>query len=220
MDTAKPDGLVPSEEHWSFERCAGFYLAAVMPPMPEDRFWDLTEHIGWRARPSIAGAGARLAKMLRLVDCVAAANQARRQGALLRDFLEAWERDSGKQLSLADDAYMHLVHHLVGLGQGEVHRIRLDPTLALRRAQRGSFRASFLSVFQAAEQAYPRAAWQEALHAAGAPVPWRDPAGSEDGALVEHPEHGLGLVRALPGPGPLRVVFEAGDLVIQRPKAD
>jgi hypothetical protein len=213
VDPTQAD-LVPSEQPWDFLRCAQLHLKLVMPPMPEDRFWDLVEGLGWGARATVAGAGARLAKKLRLVDCVAAANRAQELGSRLRERLEEWERDSGQSLPLSDDAFMALVHHVVGLGQSEYLRLMREPTLAQRRTRLRTFRDSFLQIFQAAQQGYPLEDWAEALEAAGTPIPHDQAEARIDGALVDHPAHGLGLVRHPPGGAQIRWVFAEGDLLL------
>ncbi len=205
--------LQPSHPGWDFRACAWRALTAEAPLMELEVFWDLVEAIGWGRETDVARAARVVADRASAADCAGADGREARLAVRLQERLERWEHENGQQLPLADDDYAAMVHHLVGLGQGEYERVLREPQRVVRRAERRLFRKSFAEVFPAAAQLYPLAEFHEALAAAVEPLPV-DPRTADsqldDLQVIDHPQHGLGV--ALMRPAGSRLVFADGDL--------
>ncbi len=207
--------LQPSQPGWDFRACAWRALTAEAPLMELEVFWDLVEAIGWGRGTDVARAARVLADRASAADCAGADGREARLAVRLQERLERWEHENGQQLPLADDDYAAMVHHLVGLGQGEYERVLREPQRVVRRAERRLFRKSFAEVFPAAAQLYPLAEMHEALAAAVEPLT-ADPRTAdlqlEDLQVVDHPQYGLGV--ALVRQSGSRLVFTDGDLML------
>jgi hypothetical protein len=209
--------LVPSERSFGFREQMSLLLVVHAPEMPEERFWELVEEIGW-GRPStdIQSLGARLAEKVSLLDCVTAANRAHSVCSRLGTRIEQWEEETGKRLQVGDDSFSDLRNHIIGLGKAESDRVMQDPALALERAEKRDYKESFAYVFQRAEERFSEAELVSAARSLCPPKPFTSVEALKDDDFVEHPAFGPGVVRDLSYKSEVRVVFGGGDLVLTR----
>jgi hypothetical protein len=208
--------LTPEREPGAYRKALDGALRSTIPAMPEPRFWEMVAQINWakHARSEnvdVEPLGAALASAASIEDVHAAWSRAVKLKLELEKHLEEWERTTSKHFDLSDDRFGDLCAHIIGLGQGELARVRTNPELALRRAKRGEFRENFFYVFQDALGRYTDAKVVAALRAHAQIRPWD---GGQplppDAVLVEHPVEGLGVVVA----HKRQVVFARGAVTV------
>ncbi len=203
-------GLRASRPGWDFASTGWLVLTGLAPALDEDVFWDLVDGIDWGPKASPVRAAKAVVRRIAAADCAGAVVRDRALGRRLAEHLEQWEYAQGESLGLADDEFMALVHHLIGLGQGTYERLMRAPELAKRWARRGRFTARLERVLRRAQALYELAELTEALASLGRASDFEPGRALADQQLVEHPMHGLGI--ALVRADGTRIVFADGDL--------
>lgn len=202
--------LQASRPGWDFASTGWLVLTGLAPALDEDVFWDLLDGIDWGPKASPVRAAKALVQRIAPADCAGAVVRDQALGRRLAEHLEQWEYAQGESLGLSDDAFMSLVHHLIGLGQGTYERLMRSPDLAKRFVQQGKFTAGLGRVLRRAQALYSLTELTEAIASLGRVSAFDSGLSFDDQQLVEHPGHGLGI--ALVRPGGTRIVFADGDL--------
>jgi hypothetical protein len=210
---ATPDErLLPSNE--SYRERALASLQTALAPLPEPRFWQVVEGLGWGRRTSDPAAAAReLAQKTTLTERLQALARFHQLERDLERAFASWELRTQQEIGLGDELERDLREHLIGLGQAEYEAARRNPALAKQRADRDDYLESFGQAFQEATASATDAELDEVLRQVARAF---DPAGLREGGVVLHPQHGLGVVREEPWAHRCRVTFPEGDLLVDK----
>jgi hypothetical protein len=209
-------------------RLRDYFFDSFRPEISEDAFWEVIERLGWwtdvRTRDEVREA---LERELSLAEHYAVYRRASELVDATRDRLEAARARGDVEVpaDLHGDAPYAACAHILGLGREVFERESQDPGALVERARREDTyfdpewpTRDFLEALSPRER-LERASFGEVAamlrREAAVRVPG-DPAGLGDGELVDHPQHGLGVVEIEEHHGYLWLFFPETHLSMRR----
>jgi hypothetical protein len=211
----EPDLVLPQ-----FRASISGRLLQRVEAMPEAAFWGALASVGCDSG-AVTDRAARLAQQLAPAALLAAG---RRMGSLRVAFIErlsAWEQSTGSRVPLADIGMRRdLATHVTLLGEEEYAAVLGDPSRALHLVAAGDFLAEGRSLFEQALAQYPLEVLEGALRGALPPVRYEPSVALSDGQVIDHPEHGLGVVSSILHSNFADVRFRTGTYSFSGPREE
>jgi len=112
--------------------------------MTNKRFWAIVEQIGWGTKTiDYEAIKAELLEVLSVTEAKEMQNKLHEKEEMIRNSLESWEEDTGRNIGLGNDNIMDICAHIVGLGKREWEAAIKNPKIIRDRARANDFEESF-----------------------------------------------------------------------------
>jgi hypothetical protein len=191
--------LIPDEPEHAlprFRKHVTERLLQRVEAMPEADFWSTLAPAGCGSG-ALTDRATLLARHLTPATLLAAGRRMSSLRFALTERLTAWGQSAGARLPLADwESRRDLASHVILLGKETYAAALEDPSRAWRLAEAGDFLKEGRTLFDLALEQYSLEALERALCEALPPVRYEPSVTLSDGQLIDHPEHGLGLVNS------------------------